>query len=126
MDTLSYGYQRPADGDKASVWMPALQANVTKVNDHNHDGSNSAALSAAAIGKYTSSLVAASWILDAQNRYYQDVTVPVGITEINNFIPNFYITSTGERVYPSMIRLTATTYKVYCNDNSIALTVKYV
>lgn len=125
MDTLSYGYQRPADGDRASVWMPALKANVTKMNDHNHDGSNSAALTPSSIAKYSHTKLAADWVSAGGGNYTMDITVPGGITEINNFIPKFINNTTGELLYLSMTRLTATTYRVAINDNTIDLLIKY-
>lgn len=125
MDTLSYGYQRPANGDTAATWMPALRANVTKLNDHNHDGSNSAALTPNAIEKYSHTKLAAGWSSAGGGNYTQTITVPTGITEINDFIPKFINNSTGELLYLSMTRLTATTYSVAINDNTIDLLIKY-
>ena len=39
--TLSNGYIKPEDGDTGAVWFDALEDNIQRVNDHNHDGSNS-------------------------------------------------------------------------------------
>ena len=45
--TLSYGFVRPATGDKGSVFFPALEDNITQLNSHDHDGTDSALMTAA-------------------------------------------------------------------------------
>lgn len=47
--TLSNGFIRPETGDTAFTWMTALAGNVTKTNDHTHNGSDSNQLFNAAI-----------------------------------------------------------------------------
>jgi hypothetical protein len=42
MLTLSYGFKKPQVPDQGGVVFPALEANWQQVNDHNHDGVNSA------------------------------------------------------------------------------------
>lgn len=42
MDVLSYGYKKPQDGDTGDVFFPAIEDNIQRVNDHTHDGVNSA------------------------------------------------------------------------------------
>lgn len=42
MELLSYGFQKPEDNDTGDILFPALQENWQKVNDHTHDGVNSA------------------------------------------------------------------------------------
>lgn len=41
MIILSNGYKLPETGDFGDVWFPALEDNIQRVNDHNHDGNNS-------------------------------------------------------------------------------------
>ena len=45
MQTLTYGFKKPQVTDKGPVVFPALEANWQQVNDHNHDGANSALIS---------------------------------------------------------------------------------
>lgn len=41
MIILSNGYKLPEIGDFGDVWFPALEDNIQRTNDHNHDGTNS-------------------------------------------------------------------------------------
>lgn len=45
MQTLTYGFKKPQVTDQGSIVFPALESNWQQVNDHNHDGVNSALLS---------------------------------------------------------------------------------
>ena len=126
MITLSYGYKKPEAGDLASVWMTALTDNVTRMNGHSHDGSDSTLLTPAAVTKFSSTVSSASWGSLGGGNYSQTVTVPAQVTEINNYDVMVYVTSTGERIFPRIIRASATTYTIYVNDNSLNLTVKYL
>lgn len=135
MQTLSYTYQKPETGDKGSVWFPAMENNIQKLNDHNHDGSNSALLPAANITRPTSSIVAANWVSDGGGNYHYQVTVPVAISGAATYNDVFYynlqcristVGSTyGDIVYPSIERDSATTFTVYVNDNTLDLNISY-
>ena len=43
--TLSYGFIKPVDGDAASSWFDSIEATITQLNSHDHDGTDSAAIS---------------------------------------------------------------------------------
>jgi hypothetical protein len=45
MNILSFGFNQPELTDQGYIVFPALEANWQKVNDHNHDGLNSAKIS---------------------------------------------------------------------------------
>lgn len=49
MTTLTYGFKRPATGDQGSVWFPAMEDNITRLDAHDHDGTDSAQLTNSAI-----------------------------------------------------------------------------
>lgn len=124
--TLTYGFKRPEAGDLASTWMANLSDNVTRQDGHSHNGTDSPLLAPAAITKYSSTISSGSWSSAGSGYYTQTITVPAGITEINNYSIYFYITSTGERIFPGVVRASATTYTVTVLDNSLALTAKYI
>ena len=123
---LTYGRTRPESGDLASVWMAALSSNVTRDDAHDHDGVDSPLLTPAAITKYSSTISSATWGSPSSGAYSQTITVPAGVTELNNYDVMVYVTSTGERIFPGITRASATTYTITVYDNSLALTVKYL
>src|SRR5258708_1404035 len=95
---------------------------ITRLDAHNHDGVNSAFLSA---GNFVaSSIVAlhASWAVSGA-LYKQTLTTPVAVTEINNSSVSFLINNAGptqyQKLYLQYQRKTATTFDLYINDNTI-------
>jgi hypothetical protein len=115
--TLSYGYINPQNGDPGSTWFPALNSNITQLNGHNHDGINSAPLTATGIAGAAVSIPAASWVLDVAGRYKQDVTVPAGYN-MTQYSITFYL-STGEIILPSITQLSGTTFRIFGIDNTV-------
>ena len=131
MHVTTYGYQIPDTGDKAKGtdgWMAAIVFNFNRLDDHNHDGINSALIPSSAFATYTSSILAANWVSNGSG-YKQTITVPGDITEINNFTVKFVFTApvgqVGQVAPLNYKRLTATTYEVYCSDNTAAFTAYY-
>lgn len=131
MTLTTYGYKLPSDGDLAkgtNGWFNQLAYNISRFDAHNHDGSNSAVLSLSAITPYSNSILAAAWVVDGTG-YKQTVTVPAGVTEINNYNVKFIFTApagkVGEVAYLTYDRVTTTTYEVYCNDITAAFTALY-
>lgn len=115
--TLSYGYIQPVNGDKGSVWFPALNDNIQQLNDHDHNGVNSALLPSTSITGGTVVIPNSSWILDAPGRYKQDVIVPAGYN-LDDYAITFYL-STGEIIMPSITKLSTTSFRVFGCDNSL-------
>ena len=124
METTVYGYSIMEAGDLAPVWMPAIAANFERLSDHDHDGSDSPLLTASSVAKHSSTVLAVNWVSQGGGMYRQLVTVPAAVLEFNSYDIYIY-TSTGERIYPTVIRVSATTFYIYVNDNTLALTVKY-
>lgn len=137
MLTLSYGYQKPQTGDLGSIWFPALENDIQKLNDHVHDGVGSALLTPASISKPSSTIIAANWVLGTGGNYHYVVTVPVAISaalapandilyydviaKINTAGATF-----GDIVHPGIERETSTTFTVFVNDNTLDLILYYV
>lgn len=120
MLTLSYGYKKPENPDTGDVWFPALAADMQQLNDHNHDGATSAPLAT-----LVQSVLSASWGVAPQGGglYRQLLTVPTGLAYDTCDI--WVLRSTGERAYPSIERVSSTTFYLYTNDNTVAYTVQY-
>lgn len=116
--TLSYGYVNPQTGDPGSVWFPALNGNITQLNDHNHNGINSAPLSTSSAVGASVNIPSGSWASDGTGRYKQDVTVPSGYN-MTQYSITFYL-STGEIIHPSITQLTGTTFRIFGPDNTLS------
>lgn len=125
MDTLSNGYKKPESGDKGSSFFTAMEDNITRLNNHNHDGSNSEALTATAITAIRATIPLASWDgtgLDT-GHYKQTVTIPAGF-DFDTVDVKFRLTD-GTMIFPTVERLTDTTYRVYSIDNTIDFIAVY-
>lgn len=125
MQTLTYGFKKPVDGDSADTWMTALEDNVTRVDGHSHNGVDSPLLDATAIAKFETTVAHASWSSQGGGMYRQTITVPAAVLEFDDYDIFIFDTSTKERIFTTVTRVSATTYYIYVNDNSLDLTVKY-
>ena len=128
--TLSHGYKKPQAPDPGSVWMPEHEQNIQLLNDHDHDGINSELLDATvALTRPTSSVTAVGWSPVAGG-YEKTISTPASITEINihflKFVATAGISPVGSVVNPTIERVSATSYKVTVNDNTLAMTVYYI
>jgi hypothetical protein len=122
--TLSYGYVKPQTGDRGSVFFPALEANIQQLNDHDHDGTDSAKLTTASSNVMTESILAASWGATIGNgQYRQLITLPVTLSY--DTIQIFFRNSSGETVFTKHTKASSSTYYVYTNDDALALTAVY-
>lgn len=121
MDTLSKGYKKPVREDTGDKFFPAMQTNIQLMNDHVHDG-----ISGAVLTPGSQTILAASWAAVAGkiDTYSQVVTMPTGYSY--DTVGILFRLSTGQPIYPSVDRVSATTYRVYVNDNTLALTAQYV
>lgn len=121
MIVLSYGFKNPENGDRGSVWFPALNFNIVQLNGHNHDGVTSSLINAGIIVGGSVSVPSASWVLDVAGRYKQDVTVPAGFT-IDSFVIQVKIASSGNIINPTIEKLTSTSFRIYTLDNTLTYT----
>ena len=130
MDTLTHGVKRPETGDKGNVFFPALEDNMDILNDHDHDGTDSAAISVANLTKSSQSILAAAWAATSGGTYRQEVTMPAGFTFANTQITHSIASgagTAGDRLFLTMELGTASNkYWVYVNEPLLALTALYV
>ena len=128
MQTLTYGFQLPDTGDKGSVFFPALEDNIQRLDAHTHDGINSPILSATGMNASNIILSSASWVLVGNGIYRQLVTLPVGMDFDNKLIKYIFDSgaSVGQTVLPKEEQVTTNTYYVYLNDNTVDLKVSYL
>ena len=137
MQLLTKGYYLPeatdpSEGAVGTGWFNSLAANMTRLNAHNHDGVNSQPISTSSLSRYTSTILPANWVADGGGNVHVDIVVPIGISgataplnDINSYSLTF-ITSGGERINPTVTRLTSTSFRVEQNDPTLTVTVLYV
>lgn len=128
--TLSYGFEKPATGDKGSVFFPALEDDIQQMNDHTHNGTNSSKLSAAATSAVTQAILSASWGASIGGGLYrQTITVPASLTAnsgtYDDHMVQFRNTANGRILFLQTQKVTSTTYYLYINDNTIDVTAVY-
>jgi hypothetical protein len=122
--TLSYGYVKPADGDRGATWFPALANNTQQLNDHNHNGINSAPLAITAVVVTTQAISSGSWSSLGGGNYKQTVTLP-GTLTYDAVSMEFRITSSKHIIYPTIEKVSSNSYDIYVNDNTIGVTAIY-
>lgn len=132
MQTLTFGYKLPEDGDKGSVFFPALAFDIQRLNDHDHDGQNSTKLTAQSVGALIddTSVVAANWVavVGEAGTFKQTVTMPPN-TDFDEY--GIYIqvkdgVNAGNIIYPGIEKVGASTFDLFVNDNTLNLIVKYL
>ncbi len=127
--TLTYGYVKPATGDKGSTFWAQLEADIQQLNDHAHNGSNSAKLTAASAVATVQSISSASWVDQGDGVYRQLVTLPAALTNVSGTYDDYAITmrnaANGRPLLLSLEKVSTTTYYVYINDNTLDLKALY-
>lgn len=123
MITTVYGYKVPQSSDKGPIVFPAMELNINRVNDHDHEGANSKPLGPRALLAETVTLLAANWASVGNGMYKQAVTMPA-LMDFDKVHKEFRLADESE-FYPTIIRLSATQYEVYINDNSQDVKVLY-
>jgi len=123
MLTLTYGYKKPETNDLGPVVFPALEDNIDRLNSHNHDGSNSSKIPTSSLTHATQSIPAGSWALVAGGLYKQTVTLAASLN-FDNLSLQFRLSS-GDLVYPTVVRVSTSQYDIYLNDNTETLTAVY-
>lgn len=109
--------------------MASIEFDIDRLDGHSHNGVDSALLSLSSFTPYSQSILAVNWVSDGAGGYQQTVTVPAGVTEVNDYNVKFIYTApagkVGEVAYLGYDRQSATTYILYCNDNTAAFTAIY-
>ena len=122
MLTLSYGFKKPENGDLSDVWFDEISNNMQKLNDHTHNGANSAKISAQGVQAFTQALPNTNWAAFG-NIFSQSVTIPGGEL-YDNYSISFKNTA-GEMVFLSPVKTSSTAYTIYSNDSTLGLVAYY-
>ena len=112
MIVLSNGYKLPETGDFGDVWFPALEDNVTRVNSHDHDGTDSAKIPSSSVEVQTQSIVSGDFSLVGDS--YRATVNLSGFTVDNSYI-QFRDPTTREPIYLKYEYVSATSIYVYIN-----------
>ena len=123
METLTYGYKKPQNGDRGTAVFEAIQDNTQQVNDHAHNGVNSARINTTNLEKTTVAVLSTAWNVDG-NRYSQLLTLPGTLLFDNIQIFSREMVS-GEAAYPEIEKITVNSFKIYTNDNTVSFTLYY-
>lgn len=121
--TLSYGYKKPQTGDKGSTFFPDLEADIQQLNDHAHNGSNSARIPSTNISAVTVAIASgAAWVLESSGKYYQEVLIPNDANYDDVFV--MVKNAAGEQMFLDVkpVSGNAKKFKVYSNDNTLSAT----
>lgn len=124
MITLSFGFKKPEINDKGDVVFPALEDNIQQLNDHTHNGTDSAKLTAASIDPLTTALSNANWVAATNDLFRQLVTLPASLSF--DLVVIQCRLSDGSIFYPTLERVSPSQFYVYINDNTQNVTVQYV
>lgn len=129
--TLSYGYVRPSDGDRGITFWDQLADDITQLNSHSHNGTDSARLTSQSITAVSAAITTAGWSLQSNGIYRQTVNMPAG-TDFDDYGIAFQITAStgsvgvGQRVDLLVEKVSDTSYYLYSNDNALAVTAIYI
>lgn len=122
MQTLSNGYLLPDTGDRGSTWFPALESNIQKINDHNHNGSNSEKLTSESVVSTTQQIIPGDWALQGNGLYRATVLMP-GSLEFDTKLIS--LRTNNKIVLGDIQRVTANSFYVFVNDNTLTVDVVY-
>ena len=127
MLTLTYGFKKPQDGDKGTIFFDALEDNITRVDGHTHNGTDSSLLPTASFNNTTQTISSGSWsaVSGKAGLYKQVVTMPTGLTYDGRGI-FFKDSTTGDMYMLTVEKESSNTYSVYINDNTKSLIAVYV
>jgi hypothetical protein len=123
--TTSKGFRKPQAGDRN--WYSDLEFNIDRTDAHRHDGLDSVLLASPSITKATQDVLAASWVSLGEGNYRQTLTFPLTYSW-NDAQIKFYVNGgamDGEEVLLSVKRLSASTFDIFINDNTLALKAVY-
>lgn len=133
MDILTFGFKRPDTGDKGSALFTALEDNITRLDAHDHDGTDSDRIDGFDLRRGSISVTNSGW--SASGAYYKKtITLPAGYSSANGSdytkaqIRFFFSGGTYDKqeLFPKTNYLTATTFELFSIANNQAFTITLV
>lgn len=131
--TLSFGYKQPVTGDKGATVFNALNDDVTQLNSHDHDGTDSDRIDCYDNRRGTVAVTSGSWVASGQ-LYRKLVTFPAGFSTANGSdfgkaVIKFFLnggTLAGMEVNPTIEKVSVTTFYLYSPFNNQAYDLVFV
>lgn len=124
MITLSYGYKKPETNDKGTALFTALEQDIQRLNDHSHNGSDSAPLTAQSIVGISQTISAAGWVAYGPTGHYRQLANVLAGFDFDKVFISFR-TLSGEYIFPTIERVSATEYYIYSIDNTLDIVAVY-
>lgn len=113
MQVLSFGYKLPETGDFGDVWFVAIEDNITRLNAHTHDGTNSSKITSSSISAVTQTVVSGSFGLVGTK--FEATVTAVGITNIDEYAIHVKDPTTKDPIYLEVEKVSTTQYKLFTN-----------
>lgn len=122
---LTYGQKIPEAGDRGVPLFQDLEDNFTRIDGHNHDGVNSPLLTSQSFVGITQNILSANWVTYGGpiGHYRQLVTMAAGF--LFNTTKIGFRTTDGKYIYPTVERVSNTTYYLYTIDNTQDMVAVY-
>ena len=124
METLTYGFKKPQNGDKGQGLFDDLSYNVQKTNDHTHDGVNSPKVNISSLTKQSQLVLNSNWINPVGGVYSQVISM-VGGLQFDTSTITIRETSTGKLMNLLYEKVDVSAFRLYCNDATKDLTILY-
>lgn len=121
--TLTYGRKTLSNGDQGNTIYSALNANTVLDDAHTHNGVNSPLLSSSSISHTTQSILAVNWVSMGGGMYRQAVSITGGLAYDSTAIE--FRNASGEKMFLHTVKIAASSYYVYINDNTLDITAIY-
>lgn len=140
--TLSYGFKLPQDGDTgANDFWDDLESDITQLNNHTHNGSDSAKLTSTsitsvshAVDNTVTALLTTGWVLQTDGGYKRTINIAsffstIKFDEVSISWRVFTSVFSGENGYdiffPTIEKIGVSTYNVTLNIDVTTLSSPY-
>lgn len=114
MIVLSKGFKLPETGDFGDVWFPAIEDNIQQLNDHTHNGSDSAKIASTGVEAQKVQVLAAAFADQGDGYWRATVNLPAG-ADYDKLQVLARDPASGEAVYLRHAKVSTTQAYVYTN-----------
>ena len=112
MIILSNGYKLPETGDFGDVWFPSLEYNITRVNGHTHNGSDSEKIQGTSVVASVQTITSASFSASG-SEFVALITLAGGLVDVDTKHVVFRDPTTKEQIHIRYEKFSQTQINVY-------------